>query len=397
MSNIKESLLAQFDDAVASATAADASTAAIASTDVAWAMYGNLFKGGTAQRILIQAQPFTIGRHVDNVLCISDGTVSGCHAELLLAGNQILVRDQNSTNGTLLNGRRIQTVEGLRDGDILHFGDVMFTIHQEELSAATKTVSSDAAGEAIAQVQFGMLLNRPGVEPYFQPIVRLDTQDCIGYEVLSRSQFIGLETPEKMFRIAAQRTSEAALSRVCRTEGLRASTALGKEQHLYLNTHPAELNQKELFASLHDLRERHPDQSIVLEVHESGVTSVNFLKSLRCLLNDLGFGLAYDDFGAGQARLDELIEVPPDVLKFDVKLVQGLSTASDSRRSTVAGLIRIVKDLNVIPLAEGVETQEESDICRQLGFQLAQGHRDICLAVRHPSPTGLSSQYRSLF
>ncbi len=91
-------------------------------------------------------------------------------------------------------------------------------------------------------------------------------------------------------------------------------------------------------------------------------------------MNDLSIGLAYDDFGAGQARLTELIEVPPDVLKFDVKLVQGLPTATDARRSTIAGLIRIVKDLDVVPLAEGIETKEEAEICQELGFELAQGY-----------------------
>jgi EAL domain-containing protein (putative c-di-GMP-specific phosphodiesterase class I) len=292
----------------------------------------------------------------------------------VLAGEQLLVRDSNSTNGTLLNGRKIQTVEGLRDGDILHFGNVMFTVHREKTADAIATVEANSAADAIAQVQFSTFLKRPGVEAFFQPIVRLDSQKRVGFEVLSRSQFIGLETPEKMFRVAAQRTSEAALSRVCRVEGMRFSGSLGSDMQIYLNTHPAELNDQELFTSLHDLRDRHPDQSIVLEVHESGVTSVNFLKSLRDVLTELDFGLAYDDFGAGQARLAELIEVPPDVLKFDVKLIQGLPTASESRRSTVAALIRIVEDLDVVPLAEGIETQEESDICRELGFKLAQGY-----------------------
>ena len=374
MNQHNQALLSRLDDTLRNT--ADVSHAAVVDSPqaVTWALYGNLFEGGAVQKISVVAQPFSVGRHSENAVSISDPTVSGYHAELVLAGEQLLVRDRNSTNGTLLNGRRIQTVEGLRDGDILHFGNVMFTVHLENTSAATETVASDAAGDAIAQVQFSTFLNRPGVEAHFQPIVRLDNLERIGFEVLSRSQFIGLETPEKMFRVAAQRTSEAALSRVCRVEGMRESTALGRDVQIYLNTHPAELNDQELFASLHELRDRHPARSIVLEVHESGVTSVSFLKSLRDVLTELDFSLAYDDFGAGQARLAELIEVPPDVLKFDLKLIQGLPTASEPRRSTIAALIRIVEDLNVVPLAEGIETQEEADICRELGFKLAQGY-----------------------
>ena len=339
-----------------------------------WVLYGHLTEDGTAQRIPVNSQPFTIGRYPENTVSVSNGTVSGQHAEIMLAGEEMLVRDCQSTNGTLLNGRRLTTVEGLRDGDIIHFGNVMFTVQKESPMTRMATVASDAESEAIAQVQFNTLMSRPGVEPYFQPIVDLHTHARIGYEVLSRSHFVGLETPAKMFKVAAQRTSEAALSRICRLEGMRASADLPNDMKFYLNTHPAELNSDDLVTSIRDLRERHPYAEIMLEVHESGVTSIDFLRELRLVLNDLNIGLAYDDFGAGQARLEELIEVPPDVLKFDVKLVQGLPSANEARRSTIAGLIRIVKDLNVIPLAEGVETQEEAAICEELGFELAQGY-----------------------
>ncbi len=85
-------------------------------------------------------------------------------------------------------------------------------------------------------------------------------------------------------------------------------------------------------------------------------------------------GLAYDDFGSGQARLKELFEVPPDVLKFDVKFVHGLPFTTTQHRATIQSLLRIVKDLNVVPLAEGVETVDEASVCFELGFELAQGY-----------------------
>ena len=124
---------------------------------------------------------------------------------------------------------------------------------------------------------------------------------------------------------------------------------------------------------LRELRADFPDLSVVLEIHESGVTSTRYLAKLRDTLNELGMQLAYDDFGAGQARLMELVEVPPDVLKFDIKLIQGLPTASPQRLTTVGSLVQLVRELGVVPLAEGVETEEEAAVCRELGFDLAQG------------------------
>ena len=69
-----------------------------------------------------------------------------------------------------------------------------------------------------------------------------------------------------------------------------------------------------------------------------------------------------------------MFEVPPDVLKFDVKFVHGLAYSPPQHRATIASLIRIVRDLNVVPLAEGIETPEEAVVCQELGFELAQGY-----------------------
>ena len=68
-------------------------------------------------------------------------------------------------------------------------------------------------------------------------------------------------------------------------------------------------------------------QRMVLEVHEGVVTDLPTMHWLRDQLNDLGVGLAYDDFGAGQSRLTELAEVPPDFIKLDMSLIRGIDLA----------------------------------------------------------------------
>jgi len=87
----------------------------------------------------------------------------------------------------------------------------------------------------------------------------------------------------------------------------------------------------------------------------------------------MNIGLAYDDFGAGQARLVELVEVPPDYLKFDMKLVQNLETASAEHHTMLETLVQMVLELGITPLAEGIEIEADDNICRQMGFTHAQG------------------------
>jgi EAL domain-containing protein (putative c-di-GMP-specific phosphodiesterase class I) len=71
--------------------------------------------------------------------------------------------------------------------------------------------------------------------------------------------------------------------------------------------------------------------------------------------------------------LIELSEVQPDYVKFDISLVHKLNEASGIHKQMVATLVTMVRDMGVMALAEGVETEEERDICVDIGFELAQG------------------------
>ncbi len=66
----------------------------------------------------------------------------------------------------------------------------------------------------------------------------------------------------------------------------------------------------------------------MIEIAESSVTDVSAMGKIKSSLAELGFGFAYDDFGAGQARLLELTDIPPDYLKLDMGLIQGLRRPS---------------------------------------------------------------------
>jgi EAL domain-containing protein (putative c-di-GMP-specific phosphodiesterase class I) len=87
----------------------------------------------------------------------------------------------------------------------------------------------------------------------------------------------------------------------------------------------------------------------------------------------LGMQFAYDDFGAGQARLIELTDIPPDYLKFDRAMIEGIGAATP-RHEMVGALLKVVRRLGVRVIAEGIETEELATICRALGCDLGQGY-----------------------
>jgi EAL domain-containing protein (putative c-di-GMP-specific phosphodiesterase class I) len=167
---------------------------------------------------------------------------------------------------------------------------------------------------------------------------------------------------------------EGELSRILREEGVRSGQVLPQSQMLFVNTHPAEIDDLELLVfSLRELRELEPRRPLVLEIHEAAVTRGGEMNQLRAALAEMQIGLAYDDFGAGQARLVELVEVRPDYLKFDMQLVQHISSASLERQRMLASLVKMVHELGITPLAEGIEVVGDHEVCRQIGFTLAQG------------------------
>ena len=342
--------------------------------DAIWFLSGQLSEDSPVRNVRIDSTPFTVGRRSDSSLTLPIPSVSSRHAEFTLRNGALYVRDQNSTNGTYVNGHRIDREVGVTHGDLVQFAQVVFRAGIEKTECNTNTIQDDASDRALALIQFDKLMTDRAVDPHFQPIVEMQQVQTVAYEILGRSRLFGLSTPDAMFSTAAALNVEDELSRILRVEGVRNAAKLPGDPLLFVNTHPVELTDVDVMTfSLHELREIAPERKLVLEIHEAAVTRLATMRELRAVLNDLDIGLAYDDFGAGQARLLELVEIPPDYLKFDLALVRNIHTATSERQQMLESLTKMVCDLGIAALAEGVETEEGHEICKQMGFDYAQG------------------------
>jgi EAL domain-containing protein (putative c-di-GMP-specific phosphodiesterase class I) len=339
-----------------------------------WYLEGHVNDSEPRRHVNLCAFPFRIGRLPDLALCLPSPSVSKLHAEIWLDGEQLLVRDLGSTNGTFVNGRRVQKETGLSCGDLLQFANLVFHVRQHRTEALDRTVSEIPSGWIKCLMQFDRLMTERAVVPYFQPIVVMPTGERIGFEILARSRLEGLENPGAMFSAAAQLNLECELSSMLRTEGARVGRGLAGRPHLFLNTHPKEMGRPDLIASLAELRRDMQSQPVTVEIHEGAVTDMSWMHQLRDALRDLDMRLAYDDFGAGQARLLELTEVPPDYVKFDINLIRNIHLGNAGRQQTLQTLVRMVRELGIATLAEGTECAEEVEVCRQIGFDYAQGY-----------------------
>lgn len=338
-----------------------------------WTLTGQLSQGGRPRCVPLHSMPFRVGRRTDLSLCLSRQAVSSVHAEFYVEENILFVRDLQSTNGTYVNGDRVSRPVEVHRDDLIQFADMPFRLGRQSTELDSRTMQEDVCDRAMGLVQFDKLLNDRAVLSYFQPVVELRDNQTVAYEILSRSRLVGLEYPAAMFDAAAQMNMEIELSRVMRIEGVRTSALFPDPPHVFINTHPMELADDGLLETMKGLRRITASQPITIEIHEAAVGDVSTMKELRAGLDDLNMRLAFDDFGAGQARLFELAEVRPHYLKFDRSMIQDIDQASPQRQQMLAHLVQLVTELGVVPLAEGIEREEEGTVCREMGFVLAQG------------------------
>ena len=87
----------------------------------------------------------TVGRGDHNTLTIHDSSVSHSHAEVLVYGTEVIVRDLGSKNGTYINGVRVQGEQRpLLDGQTVEFGSVLALL-KLEMPSASDTVTDITA------------------------------------------------------------------------------------------------------------------------------------------------------------------------------------------------------------------------------------------------------------
>ena len=83
-----------------------------------------------------------MGRVEDNIFQIPDASVSSHHCEIILKGNEVVVRDLDSTNGTFINGQQV-TEATLKPSQILRLGQVEVRLEGDQTMATQKKMTLD--------------------------------------------------------------------------------------------------------------------------------------------------------------------------------------------------------------------------------------------------------------
>src|SRR5262249_39700154 len=152
------------------------------------------------------------------------------------------------------------------------------------------------------------LIRRQWVRILFQPIVNLATREPAGYEALARGMHNELSAkPAELLNLAERCGMVFALSNVFREMAVVDSAQLPCEKSIFLNLHPSEITREGFVDTLREAQALAPaHRQLVIEIHENVSCDLPTLRRLRQQMKELGIQVAYDDFGAGQARFLEL-------------------------------------------------------------------------------------------
>ncbi len=96
---------------------------------------------------------------------------------------------------------------------------------------------------------------------------------------------------------------------------------------------------------------------------------LNILRSYRAM----GFQTAIDDFGSGYAGLGLLSKFQPDLIKIDMDLIRDIDT-DRVKRTILSNTLKMLNDLDIRVICEGIETAGEFDVLRNMGVDLMQGY-----------------------
>lgn len=347
-----------------------------------WLIEGLAEDQSTVRQVTLNVFPFRVGRMPELELPLNFGNVSRLHAELYIDGDGVLmIRDLGSRNGTFVNRQQIDKPVPVRSGDIIHFGTCEFRVVGDEPGGFESQQETMMAAAILPRKldgpmrDFLKLIESQSVHAHFQPIVAIANAELVGYEVLGRADLGGVPaSPTDLFGIAANLGLEAELSRLFFLRGVAQSAALDHSKLFFFNLHHTELKAPDIvLAQIRAIREETPELQLVIEISEKSVMDLKAFRELHRQLLELGVKLAYDDFGAGQARLVELAEATPDFLKFDRALIQNIHAGPGRRLDMLSMLVDFARKAGITTLAEGIESREEAETCKLLGFELAQG------------------------
>ena len=260
--------------------------------------------------------------------------------------------------------------------------DALIQLFEQHIPNVNRQKQNDshAVEDEVTLIELQQAIRNEQLILHFQPQIEIATGKLSGMEVLVRWQHPeqGLIYPDRFIPLAEQNDLMAELTRwvidkTVKQEQLWQGT--GFTATMSVNISALDITSLMLPEQLAELLKNNKlaPTRLTLEITESAlmgelVTSLDILTRLRLK----GIKLSIDDFGTGYSSLSLLHRVPFTELKIDRSFVSNMSEDNEAR-AIVKTCILLGHELNMCVVAEGVETETDLELLKQMGCDLAQG------------------------
>ena len=210
----------------------------------------------------------------------------------------------------------------------------------------------------------------------FQPIVNSKSKTVYAQEALVRG--LNGEGAFHVFQNVND-TNRYRFDQSCRVKAIKLAAELEiyKDSFLSINFLPNAVYKPELCirTTLNAAEEfQFPKEKIIFEFTENEqITDSSHLENIIRYYQSQGFLTATDDFGAGFNGLSQMADLRTDITKIDMALVRNIDKDC-KRQIIVKHLVKMFEELNMMVVAEGVETKEEYKVLEDMGIHLFQGY-----------------------
>jgi diguanylate cyclase (GGDEF)-like protein/PAS domain S-box-containing protein len=251
-------------------------------------------------------------------------------------------------------------------------GSQFFKLEMNERAVARKTVEEDLR----------RAIKRNELVLHYQPKLDLASSEVIGAEALIRWHHPerGLVPPREFISVAEDCGLIVPIGRWVLREACRQARAwqiagmpaLG----MSTNVSSVELRSPGFVEGLRSILAETGLEPWLLELELTEAVLIDESRSVAAVLRELkeiGVRLALDDFGTGYSSLTHLKRFPIDALKIDQSFMRDLATDTGNS-SIVTAMIGMGRNLNMLVVAEGVETRQQLEILREHGCPQAQGY-----------------------
>jgi len=214
---------------------------------------------------------------------------------------------------------------------------------------------------------------------YYQPIYNLELNEIDSFEALLRwnDQELGWISPEEIISVAEEVgiiaeleywIIERAISDLSPLRKLTTDKAL-----MAINISGIHFTDSKLVTYILSMLEKYnlTKDSIIVELTESALLSdINDYDNSALRFTDAGITLSIDDFGTGFSSLAYLHKIPASIVKIDRSFTQRL----EDDPSLISSIHQLIKSQGFKTLVEGVETDRQSQLLKELGITLQQGY-----------------------